>query len=244
MRTLLVKSSVIGIIALVMGSGLTLASASSKPGMFLYPLKQTTQKVTSAFTNGPNNVTPVIIVTQNAGPEEPELTSDDPSGDNEDNAARQISFPTPAQVHRPILTVTSSAKGPVATQASPAEEATAAAPPTPAHAVDVINLITQPGHDLESDVGAADNGQSSGTTPTDAPMDNSVNHDESQDDTASDHSLSSAPDSHVDDSQSKDSADHDQPAGSPDANSGDHQDETHADSSSHHESQDNSNHDD
>jgi hypothetical protein len=110
--------------------------------------------------------------------------------------------------------------------------------------VDEINLITQPGVDLSTDVGGGDSGQPGGTTDTDASMDNSVNHDGSRDDMAGDASLPGAPDSHVDDSQSKDSANHDQPTGSQDANPGDHQDETHADTSSQHDSQDSSSHDD
>lgn len=244
MRSLLLKSGVIGIIALVMGSGLTLASASSKPGMFLYPLKQTTQKVTGAFTNGPGNVTPIIIVTQDAAQQKNELANDDPSGDNEDNTAEQTSFPAPTQDHESTPAFTPATKEPVATQASPTKEATAALAPMPARAVDEINLITQPGVDLSTDVGGGDSGQPGGTTHTDASMDNSVNHDGSRDDMAGDASLPGAPDSHVDDSQSKDSANHDQPTGSQDANPGDHQDETHADTSSQHNSQDSSSHDD
>lgn len=49
MRSLLIKSSIIVSIILAMGSGLTLASASSEPGMFLYPIKQRTQMITTTF---------------------------------------------------------------------------------------------------------------------------------------------------------------------------------------------------
>ncbi len=48
MRSLLAKSSVTILIVLALGSGLTLAATSSEPGMFLYPIKQTTQKLTGA----------------------------------------------------------------------------------------------------------------------------------------------------------------------------------------------------
>jgi hypothetical protein len=64
MRPLLVKSSLIIAVVLAMTSGVTLASASSKPGMFLYPVKQMSQKATGIFSS----VTSGEIPTEQGGP--------------------------------------------------------------------------------------------------------------------------------------------------------------------------------
>jgi hypothetical protein len=244
MRSLLVKSGVIAILALVMGSGLTLASAPSKPGMFLYPVKQTAQKITGAFTNNPGTTTPIIIVTQDAVQEKPDLIYDDPSSDNEDDATEQPDLAAPPQAQEPTVAVPSATKGPVAAQVPPSEEATVAPAVAPARAVDEINLITQPGGSPGADAGGtysnsgvSDNGQPDGSTRADDATDDSASHDESQDDIAGDHSFPGTPDSHVDDSHSEDDASHSpQPS--------DHQDETHADTNSQPDGQDSSSHDD
>jgi len=62
MRSLLAKSSITVLIMLALGSGLTLAATSSEPGMFLYPIKQTTQKFSGATGNPAKSLTPVIEV--------------------------------------------------------------------------------------------------------------------------------------------------------------------------------------
>lgn len=82
MRSLLIKSGITMFIILALGSSLTLASSSSEPGMFLYPIKRTTQKFTGA-TGGPVAPTkPVIELPQ-------ESTSQQPS-DNVDTAFEDV----------------------------------------------------------------------------------------------------------------------------------------------------------
>jgi hypothetical protein len=244
MRSLLVKSGVIAILALVMGSGLTLASAPSKPGMFLYPVKQTAQKITGAFTNGPGTTTPIIIVTQDAVQGKSDLSHDDPSADNEDDTTEQPDLAAPPQTQEPTVAVPSATKGPAAAPVPPKEEATTAPDSAPARAVDEINLIAQPGGSPSANAGefhgpssAPDNGQPDGSTHAGDATDNSASHDESQDGIANDHSFPGTPDNHADDSHSEDDANHaPQPS--------DHEGETHADTSSQRDGQDSSSHDD
>jgi hypothetical protein len=64
MRSLLIKASIITSLVLSLGSGITLASASSKPGMFLYPVKQTTQKAIGTFTNITAVEIPIAVPSQ------------------------------------------------------------------------------------------------------------------------------------------------------------------------------------
>jgi hypothetical protein len=53
MRSLLAKCFILMFVVLSLGTGLTWASTSSRPGMFLYPLKQTTQKAAQILKNIP-----------------------------------------------------------------------------------------------------------------------------------------------------------------------------------------------
>jgi hypothetical protein len=64
MRSLLIKASIITSLVLSLGSGITLASASSKPGMFLYPVKQTTQKAIGTFANITAVEIPIAVPSQ------------------------------------------------------------------------------------------------------------------------------------------------------------------------------------
>jgi hypothetical protein len=64
MRSLLIKASIITSLVLSLGSGITLASASSKPGMFLYPVKQTTQKAIGTFANIAAVEIPIAVPSQ------------------------------------------------------------------------------------------------------------------------------------------------------------------------------------
>jgi hypothetical protein len=64
MRSLLIKASIMTSLVLSLGSGITLASASSKPGMFLYPVKQTTQKAIGTFSNITAVEIPIAVPSQ------------------------------------------------------------------------------------------------------------------------------------------------------------------------------------
>jgi hypothetical protein len=123
MRALLVKSSTLVLIILAMGSGLTLAATSSKPGMFLYPLKQATQKFTGA-TGGPaTSLTPVIELPQESGGQPPAANVDPPSEDIQRAAAPEPEITQPGQI----------------------AEATATPATTPARVVDEIAVTAKPG---------------------------------------------------------------------------------------------------
>jgi hypothetical protein len=71
MRSLLIKASIITSLVLSLGSGITLASASSKPGMFLYPVKQTTQKAIGTFANIAAVEIPIAVPSQTPDTQEP-----------------------------------------------------------------------------------------------------------------------------------------------------------------------------
>jgi hypothetical protein len=71
MRSLLIKASILTSLVLSLGSGITLASASSKPGMFLYPVKQATQKAIGTFANIAAVEIPIAVPSQTPDTQEP-----------------------------------------------------------------------------------------------------------------------------------------------------------------------------
>jgi hypothetical protein len=86
MRSLLIKASIITSLVLSLGSGITLASASSKPGMFLYPVKQTTQKAIGTFANIAAVEIPIAVPSQTPDTQEPVVP--------ENSSVKEIRFDT------------------------------------------------------------------------------------------------------------------------------------------------------
>jgi hypothetical protein len=104
MRSLLVKSGIIIFIVLAVGSGLTLAAASSEPGMFLYPIKQTTQKFTRA-TGGPvAPTTPVMELPQESTSQQPSDNVDTAFEDVQEGLAEEPDITEPRQVNKAAAT--------------------------------------------------------------------------------------------------------------------------------------------
>ena len=122
MRSLLVKSSITLFILLALGSGLTLAATSSEPGMFLYPIKQTTQKFTGAAGGPVTSLTPVIEAPQQSEDQSPAANVDTPAEEIEADAAQESDRIEPAQ----------------------ASEASATPVPTPVRIVDEITATVEP----------------------------------------------------------------------------------------------------
>ncbi len=104
MRSLLAKSSVTILIVLALGSGLTLAATSSEPGMFLYPIKQRTQKLTGATESPAKSLTPVIEVPQGVTDHSPSSTVDLPAEDVQEDAAEDPGVTGAGQAHEIIAT--------------------------------------------------------------------------------------------------------------------------------------------
>lgn len=122
MRSWLAKSGVTLLVVLALGSGLTLAATTSEPGMFLYPIKQTTQKLTRATGRPAQSLTPVIEIPQD-GPDKPS-----PSG---------VDLPA-ADVQEDV------AEGPDVTDSGQAMETIASPEPTPVRVVDEITVNVEP----------------------------------------------------------------------------------------------------
>lgn len=131
MRSLLAKSSITIFIMLALGSGLTVAATSSKPGMFLYPIKQTTQKFTGATGSPAKSLTPVVGAPQEGPLQEGALPGEDQQ--------------PPANVDSPSeATQVDGAEVPEVTDAGQANETIATPAPTPVRVVDEITVNTGP----------------------------------------------------------------------------------------------------
>jgi hypothetical protein len=139
MRALLVKSSMLILIILALGSGLTLAATSSKPGMFLYPIKQTTQKLTGAAASPMTPVTPRIELPQQGAGQPPSANVNPPSENIQEEVAQEPEITEPGQI----------------------DEATATPAPMPARIVDEIAVIAKPGEVPSGDPVILDNLSSS-----------------------------------------------------------------------------------
>ena len=108
MRSLLAKSVITIFIVLSLGTSLAWASTSSRPGMFLYPVKQTTQKAAQVLKD-----IPTVEIRLTAATPPPIATADDQAAD-----------PTAEPTSTATATATSAATATVA--------------PTPVRAVDKI----------------------------------------------------------------------------------------------------------
>jgi hypothetical protein len=84
MRSLLIKGSLIILIVLATGSGLTTAATSSEPGMFLYPIKQTTQRLAGALRSVMAN----LNTPQDRAGQQPGVGHDSPASNAERNATQ------------------------------------------------------------------------------------------------------------------------------------------------------------
>jgi hypothetical protein len=196
MRSLLVASGIIIFFVLAMGSGLTLAAASSEPGMFLYPIKQTTQKFTGA--NGDTTVSqpPIIDVPQDdvsqqspaAGgstspqdiqeevAQEPEIT-ETPDPDQ----AASTPVPTPVRVTDEIAVTAEPSQVPNADVPNAGMTITGGVDNPPAFE----QLISgYGGHSPDND--ASDNGRSNESPNDGQSNENNNDHSESSDDDDSD----------------------------------------------------------
>lgn len=122
MRSLLAKSGVTLLVVLALGSGLTLAATTSEPGMFLYPIKQTTQKLTGATGRPVKSLTPVIEV---------------PQGDPDQPSPGAVDLPG-ADIQEDV------AEGPDVTDSGQAMETIASPAPTPVRVVDEITVNMEP----------------------------------------------------------------------------------------------------
>jgi hypothetical protein len=76
MRSLLAKCFILMFVILSLGTGLAWASTSSRPGMFLYPLKKTTQRAAQILKN-----IPAVEIHLAAATPVPVATDDDQAGD-------------------------------------------------------------------------------------------------------------------------------------------------------------------
>jgi hypothetical protein len=104
MRSLLVKSSITLFILLALGSSLTLAATSSEPGMFLYPIKQTTQKFTGAAGDPVTSLTPVIEVPPESEDPPPAANVDTPSEEDQADVAQEPDRMEPGQASEATAT--------------------------------------------------------------------------------------------------------------------------------------------
>jgi hypothetical protein len=123
MRALLVRGSMLILIILALGSGLTLAATSSKPGMFLYPIKKTTQKFTGAPVNPATSLTPMNELPQEGAGQPPSANVNLPSEVIQGEVAQD----------------------PENTEPGRSDEATATPAPTPVRIVDEIAVTANPG---------------------------------------------------------------------------------------------------
>jgi hypothetical protein len=190
MRSLLVKSSLIFIIVLVTGSGLTLAAASSEPGMFLYPIKQTTQRLAGAL-GGTHAAQAPIVNTAQDGLEQPSSSGNDsPGQDGADDGPAQA----PASAQTPgtgAATATPAderhERGTLESTPTPrADQATATRVPTRARSVDEITTSVRAGVDVLSITGSSPEGSQPGnqdenqsqSSPDSPHGDESLDHDQ------------------------------------------------------------------
>jgi hypothetical protein len=190
MRFVLVKSILIFLIILATGSGLTLAAASSEPGMFFYPIKQTTQRLAGALGGTMATQAPIINTPQD-GPEQQPLSSNDSPGQDgvADGAAQQPASPetpgtgeatkTPADERHERGTLES-------TPTPRADQATATRVPTRARSVDEITTSVRAGVDVLSITGSSPEGSQPGnqdenqsqSSPDSPHGDESLDHDQ------------------------------------------------------------------
>jgi hypothetical protein len=104
MRSLLAKSSILILIILALGSGLTLAAIPSKPGMFLYPIKQTTQRFTGDTDRSVTSLTPVIEVPQDDPSQQPSVNIDARFEQIQADATEEPGITEPRQANEPTAT--------------------------------------------------------------------------------------------------------------------------------------------
>ncbi len=93
MRSLLVRVSIAMFTVLLLGSGITMAAASSKPGMFLYPVKKMTQKATGAFQSSEGTQMPSIDF-EDDQIQEPVISEGAQNEPIEDTSPDQVQQPT------------------------------------------------------------------------------------------------------------------------------------------------------
>ena len=106
MRSLFAKSIIAVFVVLSLGTSLAWASTSSRPGMFLYPLKKTTQKAVQVLKNIPTveihltAATPPPVATDDDQADDPTLepTSTATATANATSTATATHAPTPAKV--------------------------------------------------------------------------------------------------------------------------------------------------
>jgi len=191
MRSLLVKSGIIVFIVLAVGSGLTLAAASSEPGMFLYPIKQTTQKFTGANGDTALSQPTMIDVLQDGPSQQPSAAggSTSPQDIQEDVAQEPEITETPEPDQ--------AASTPVPTPIRVTDEITVTAGPGKVPTADIaitggvdnapaINELSSgyDGHSRDDD--ASDNSRSDEGTNDGQSNENDNEHSESSDDDDSD----------------------------------------------------------
>ena len=191
MRSSLVKSGIIVFIVLAVGSGLTLAAASSEPGMFLYPIKQRTQRFSGAGGDTTLSQPPMIPVPQDGPSQQPSAAggSTSPQDIREDMAQEPeiVETAVPDQA----------ASTPVPTPIRVTDEITVTAGPSEVPAADIaitgdvdnapaINELSS-GYDGHSrDTDASDNGRGNERANDEQSNDNDNDHSESSDDDDSD----------------------------------------------------------
>jgi hypothetical protein len=205
MRFVLAKGILIFLIILVTGSGLTLAAASSEPGMFLYPIKQTTQRLAGALGGTYATQAPIISTTQD-GLERPPLSGNDGPGQdgaNEGAVQAPVSPETPGTGE---ATTPSADEGhergtQASTPAPHADQATATRVPTRARTADEITAAVQAGGGVLNIAGNSPEGIQPG------------NQDENQSQPSPD---SSQDNQSPDNPHGDESPDHDQPDSNPD----------------------------
>jgi len=196
MRSLIVKSGIIIFIVLAVGSGLTLAAASSEPGMFLYPIKQTTQKFTGANGDTTLSQPPMIPVPQDGPSQQPTAAggSTSPQDIQEDMAqepeimetadpgqAASTPAPTPVRVTDEITVTAEPSVVPNAGITNAGMTITGEVDKTPA--IDKLSS-GYAGHSRDTD--ASDNGRSNEGPNDGQSNENDNDHSESSDDDDSD----------------------------------------------------------
>ncbi len=196
MRSLLVKSGIIIFIVLAVGSGLTLAAASSEPGMFLYPIKQTTQKFSGANVDTTLSQPPMIDAPQDGPSQQPPAAggSTSPQDIQEDVAqepeiretpdpdqAASTPVPTPVRVTDEITVTTEPSEVPNAGVTNAGMTITGGVDNVPA--IDQLSSGYD-GHSPDND--ASDSGRGNEGPNDGRSNDNDNEHSESSDDDDSD----------------------------------------------------------
>ena len=196
MRSLLVKSGIIIFIVLALGSGLTLAAASSEPGMFLYPIKQTTQKFSGAGGDTTLSQPPMIDAPQDGTGQQPSAAggSTSPQDIQEDVAQEPelMETPEPDQSASNLVPTPVRATDEITVTVEPSEVPNADVPNagmTITGDVDNAPAIDQlssgyDGHSRDND--ASDSGRSNEGPNDGQSNDNDNDHSESSDDVDSD----------------------------------------------------------